>query len=348
MSINLTFPNITMELYETDKYQLQKFISMTSKLKSNEVSNLSKNNDLSAVSVQVFGEYGESKKFTSNNSSLLFVNDNENKLTQDYFILYDFAQDCRYSKHIQPELIQYLLPFYYKVIKQAIQYGYGIKNYSYTENSEKMGKMAIDIYFQFNLALFFNAQNIKYAVGTKNYQSIMKYYIEQTVECMEMESSKMLNWISLFNTTIAFDKDNIEVFFKKIAEGSQKIKYSFFQYFSVLLFKESDNLLATNESKPFWTSDIWDFDDGYFGSTFFWSDDIIEILDKKIHRTQIEALLKEVKPILSNYLKPDIMELFCEEMKRSFDTGIFQKRKAEYLQKIKDKYGQCKYWDSCF
>ncbi len=348
MSINVTFPNIIMELYETNKYQLQKFISMTSKLKNNEVSNKLKNNDSSIVSVQVFGECCESKKFTSNDSSLLLINEDENKLTQDYFILCDFAQDCRYSNHIQSELIQYLLPFYYKVIKQAIQYGYSMKNYSYTENSEKMAKMAIDIYFQFNLALFFNSQNMKCAVGIKNYQSIMKYYIEQTIECMEMESTNMLNWVSLFNTTIAFGKDNIEILFKKIAEGSQKIKYSFFQYLSVLLFKESDNLLAINESKPFWTSDIWDFDDGYFGSTFFWSDDIIEFFDKKIHRKQIEDLFKEVKLILSNQLKADIMELFCEEMKKSFDTGIFQKRKAEYLQKIKNKSGQCKYWDNCF
>lgn len=348
MSINVTFPNITMELYETDKYQLQKFISMTSKLKNDELNNKSKNNNSSVVSVQVFDGYCKNKKFINKDFNFLFIDDNENKLTQDYFILYDFAQDCRYSKHIQPELIQYLLPFYYKVIKQAIQYGYSIKNYPYTENSENMGKMAIDIYFEFNLALFFNSQNMKAAVGEKNYQYLMKYYIEQTIQCMEIESTNMLNWVSLFNTTIAFDKDNIEVLFKKIVKGSQKIKYSFFQYLSVFFFKESDNLLAINESKPFWTSDIWDFDDGYFGSTFFWSDDIIEFFDKEIHRKQIEDLFEDVKPILNSCLKPDIMELFGEEMKNSFDIGIFQKRKAEYLQKINDKSGQYKYWDSCF
>lgn len=335
-----------MELYETDKYQLQKFISMTSKIKSNDASSKLKNNDSNIDVVQVFGEYCDNKKSVNNDLNLLIINENE--FTKDYFILYDFAQDCRYSKHIQSELIQYLLPFYYKVIKQAIQYGYGMKNYPYTENSEKMEQMTVDIYFQFNLALFFNSQNIKCAVGTKNYQSIMKYYIDQTIECMEMENTKMLDWVSLFNTTVAFGKDNFEILFKKIAEGSQKIKYAFFQYCCVLLFKESDNLLAINESKPFWTSDIWDFDDGYFGSTFFWSDDIIECFDKEINRKQIENLWKEIQPILSNYLQPDIMELFCEEMKRSFDTGIFEKRKAEYLQKIKDKSGQYKYWDSCF
>ncbi len=348
MSIDLTFPNITMELYETDKSQLQKFISMTSKLKSNEVSNQSKNNELSANFVQTFGKYCESKKSANNDSSFLFINEKEKEFTQDYLILYDFAQDCRYSNHIQSELIWYLLPFYYKAVEQAILYGYDMKNYPCTENSKKIGEIAIDIYFQFNLALFFNQENMKRAVGEKNYQSIMSYYIEQTIQCMQIESSEILNWVSLFNTTVAFGKINIQLLFKKIFEGSQKIKYSFFQYLSVLLFKESDNLFAINESKPFWTNEIWDFDDGYFGNIFFWSDDIIEFFDKKINRKQIEDLFKDIKPILCDIFEPDMMELFCEEMNKSFDTGIFQKRKAEYLQKIKDKSGQCKYWDSCF
>ena len=87
MSIDLTFPNITMELYETDKSQLQKFISMTSKLKSNEVSNQSKNNELSANFVQTFGKYCESKKSDNKDSSLLFINEKEKEFTQDYLIL---------------------------------------------------------------------------------------------------------------------------------------------------------------------------------------------------------------------------------------------------------------------
>ncbi len=161
----------------------------------------------------------------------------------------------------------------------------------------------------------------------------MKYYIEQTIQCMEIESSDILNWFSLFNTTVAFCKDNIQLLFKKTFKGSQKIKYSFFRYLSVFLFKESDNLLAINESKAFWTSDMWNFDDGYFCSVFFWSDDIIEFFNKQINRKQIEDLFKEVTPILCNLFEPDMMKLFCEEMKKSFDTGIFQKRKAEYLQK---------------
>ncbi len=65
----------------------------------------------------------------------------------------------------------------------------------------------------------------------------------------------------------------------------------------------------------------------------FWSDDIIEFFNKQINRKQIEDLFKEVTPILRNLFEPDMMKLFCEEMKKSFDTGIFQKRKAEYLQK---------------
>ncbi len=116
MCIHSPLFNITMELYETDRYQLQKFISIT---------------------------------------NLLCTNEDDKEFTQDYFILYDFAQDCRYSKCIQPELIWYLLSFYYKIIEQAIIYKYHMRNYLCTENNEKISKMVIDIYFEFNLALFF-------------------------------------------------------------------------------------------------------------------------------------------------------------------------------------------------
>ena len=69
-------------------------------------------------------------------------------------------------------------------------------------------------------------------------------------------------------------------------------------------------MFAINESKPFWTNEIWDFDDGYFGNIFFWSDDIIEFFDKKINRKQIEDLFKDIKPILCDIFEPDMMELF--------------------------------------
>lgn len=82
---------------------------------------------------------------------------------KEYLILYDFAVDCQYSKNIQPELIRYLLPFYLKAIQEAILY----KN-----------KIAIDIYLEFNSAIFFNQRTFRYAVGERNYQYIMEYYIQ--------------------------------------------------------------------------------------------------------------------------------------------------------------------------
>ena len=93
----------------------------------------------------------------------------------------------------------------------------------------------------------------------------MEYYVEQTVKRMEMGNKTILGDISLFNTTIAFDRNNIVKLFDKIYGGSLAIKYSFFKYISVLLFKESDNLLAINEERPFWTSEIWDFKEPFVG-----------------------------------------------------------------------------------
>ena len=74
-----------------------------------------------------------------------------------YLILYNFVTDCIYSEHIQPELIRYLLPFYLKSMEQAVIY----------ENHDYLQKTAMDIYFEFNDAMFFNQKNFKYAVGEK-------------------------------------------------------------------------------------------------------------------------------------------------------------------------------------
>ncbi len=286
MSINSKIPHITMELYETDICELQKFIA--------------------------------NKKI-------------EGEFTEEYLILYNFADDCRYSKCIQPELIRCLLPFYLKTIKQAVIY---------------QNKIAKDIYCHFNSAIFINQKNFERAVGEKNYQYLMEYYIKQTIKRMELESLHMLNWISLFNTTIAFYKNNIQRLLKKIFESSLEIKYSFFKYLSVLLFKESDNLLAMNEKGAFWTSDIWDFDSSISGE-FFWSNDIIEYFDKKINRKKIEFLFEEIKPLLCDILEPELIDLLSEEVNRSFATGVFRNRKAEYLQKINCQCEEHKYWDSC-
>lgn len=288
MPVNSIFPQITMELYETDIEQLQKFI--------------------------------EDEKA-------------EEEFTEKYLILYNFAEDCRYSKCIQPELIRYLLPFYLKAAEQAV---ITYKN-----------KIAADIYFEFNSALFCNQKNFEYAVGEKNYRYIMEYYMKQTIKIMEIENTSILHGISLFNTTAAFHKDNIRQLLEKIFEGSLKIKFSFFKYLSVLLFKENDNLLAVNEPRAFWTSDIWDFDSQCFDD-FFWNNDIIEYFDKTIDRERIEGLFKEVKPFLHHILEPELMELFSVEMKQSFDMGIFQKRKKEYLLKMNRKSEKYKYWDNCF
>ncbi len=257
--------------------------------------------------------------------------------SEKYLILYNFVTDCIYSEHIQPELIRYLLPFYLKSMEQAVIY----------ENHDYLQKTAMDIYFEFNDAMFFNQKNFKYAVGEKNYRYIMEYYISQTLKKMEIQNCYMLEWVSLFNTTAALDNNNIRRLFHEIFKGSLKIKYSFFQYLSVLLFKESDNLLAVNESQLFWPSDIWNFDEGCVTRHIFWNDEVVKFVDKKINRGQIEALFKEIKPFIYSILEPEFVELLCEEMEKSFAEGIFYRRKAEYLKKI-NHISDHIYWDITF
>ena len=199
--------------------------------------------------------------------------------TEKYLILQNFADDCRFSSDIQPEL--------------------------------------------------------------------MEYYVEQTVKRMEMGNKTILGDISLFNTTIAFDRNNIVKLFDKIYGGSLAIKYSFFKYISVLLFKESDNLLAINEERPFWTSEIWDFD-AQFSDAFFWNQDIVQYYERHVTRQEIEEVFKDITPILYNSLGKELMNLFSSEMEKSFATGTFEKRKKEYLQNINCRSEKYKYWTECF
>ncbi len=266
------------------------------------------------------------------------ANENVKKsFSEKYLILHNFAVDCIYSDHIQPELIGYLLPFYLKSIEQAVL----SKNYDYLK------KIAMDIYFEFNDAMFFNQKNFKYAIGEKNYSYIMEYYILQTLKKMELQNCHMLEWISLFNTTAALDNNNIHRLFQEIFRGSVKIKYSFFQYLSVLLFKESDNLLALNESTPFWSSNIWNFDEGCVTHHMFWKNEVIKFVDKEINKERINTLFIEIKPFIYNILEPQFVELLYEEMEKSFAEGVFSNRKKEYLEKI-NHISDYIYWDNTF
>ena len=247
----------------------------------------------------------------------------EEEWTEEYLILYNFAEDCAYLKDIQPDLMVYLLPFYLKNMEQALIY----KN-----------RTAIDVYLRFNQTFFCNQKNIKYAIGEKNYQDMMEYYMEWTIKSMEEENVCLADWISLFNTTIAFHHDNIRQLFQRIFSESIKIKFAFFQYLSVFLFKETDNLLAVNEEKSFWTNGIWDFDGDYaLSREFFWSGDIIEYFDKQITQERIEALFGEIKPLLCNIHEAELVDYIDREVNESFASGFFNKRKAEYLQKMSCK-----------
>ena len=136
--------------------------------------------------------------------------------------------------------------------------------------------------------------------------------------------------------------------FQKIFEGSVKVKISFFQYLSVFLFKESDNLLIVNMPEAFWTSRVWDFDDGYFTHSFYWNKEITEIFDREINEERIKSLFQQIKLWICDFLGAELTELFEEEIEQSFVSGIFQNRKAEFLEKISNGADRELYWDNTF
>lgn len=262
------------------------------------------------------------QKFIDNEKIEGYLNDN-------YLILYNFAADCIYSASIQPELIRYLLPFYFKITEQAVI----LKN-----------KIAIDIYCNFNSAIFNNQISFREAVGEKEFYYIMDYYIKQTIKKMEDENLRIRDWVSLFNTTVAFDKNNIILILKIIIEGSLSVKYSFLKYISVLLFKEGDDILVVNECEAFWTDDVWHFDSQVSGN-FFWSKEVITYFDKIINEEKIETLFREVQPLLCRKLDSELVTLIGEEIKQSFNARIFYNRKDEYLQKMHCKSIKYKCWN---
>ncbi len=287
MSIDFKDTKITMELFETDICELQKFIT--------------------------------SEKI-------------EEEFSKRYLILYNFASDCKYSKYIQYELIMCLLPFYLKTIEHTFA---------------NRDRIAMDIYDEFNSAIFLNKNNFVYAVGEANYRDIMNFYIDKTINRMEKENAGTLQWISTFNTTIALHKDNIALLFEKIFHGSLKLKYEFFKYLSILLFKESDNLIISNVMEKFWTSNIWDFDSTCAGE-FFWSNDAIEYFDNETNREKIEYIFGEIKPLLCDFYGAELIEFFTDEMQKSFNMGIFEQRKIEFLEKISSKHEIHVYWNETY
>ena len=254
----------------------------------------------------------------------------EEKISEAYLILYNFATDCKYAEEIQPPLLQYLLPFYLKCVRE----------YVLEENS-----IASEVGWEFNIALFGNKKSIINAIGIKNYQDIMSFYIELVLESMTVKRNEILYWVPFFNTTIALAEDNIKNIFSKVLQSTSEVKYAFFSYLTVLLFKEEDNLLASGNEKDFWSSTMWDFEGGTLNEDFRWSDAIVEFYEQKITKELIEKLFDEIKIVLLEKLGVESTELLYEEMKFSFKSGFFKKRKQEFLEKIKiSTDGYC-YWD---
>lgn len=243
----------------------------------------------------------------------------EERISESYLILYNFATDCKYAEEIQPQLLQYLLPFYLKCVREAVL----------EENP-----IARDVCQEFNTALFGNRKSFIEAVGFKNYQDIRCCYIELVLKSMTLKRDQILYWVSFFNTTIALEEDNIKQILSRVLQDTPEIKYAFFSYLSVLLFKEADNLLVMGKEKDFWSNAMWDFEGGSYRMEFFWSGAAVGFYEQEVSKELIEKLFEEVKPILLEKLGMENTELLCEEMTCSFKSGIFSKRKQEFLEKI--------------
>lgn len=257
----------------------------------------------------------------------------EEKISERYLILYNFASDCRYAEEIQPQLLQYLLPFYLKCVREAVL----------EENP-----IAREVCQEFNTALFENRKSLIKAVELKNYQDIMCCYVELVLKSMTVKRDGILHWVSFFNTTIALAEENIIQIFSRILQSTSEIKYAFFSYLSVLLFKEGDNLLVIGKEKDFWSNAMWDFEGGSHRMKLCWSEAAVGFYEQEVSKELIEKLFEEVRPILLEKLGTEITKLLCEEMTCSFKRGFFQKRKQEFLEKISIAADVYVCWDAAY
>jgi len=251
----------------------------------------------------------------------------EHEITERHLILFDFAIECRYAQSIQRELILYLIPFYTKMLGRVIN---------------EPCRISSSISACFSSAIFVNRRGIESSIGHENFTNLMHIYIEQTIKGMTKPHTCILNWISFFNTTVALNEDNILLLLNNLYEGSLEGKYSLFEYFSIFLFKERDNIVGS-VNKAFWTDCVWYFDSEVVDD-FFWNSTIIDRYDKLVNEDRIAIVLEEIKPLLIAQLGFEISKLICDEVKKSFANGIFRKRKTEFLKKIGYKSENGHYW----
>lgn len=87
-----------------------------------------------------------------------------------YLVLQDFAVDCQRARHIQPELLGYLLPFYENTLEQAVL---------------GRSKTARDVYPEWNAAWFFNREVLRPAAGEAAFRRVMDRYVRLTLANME-------------------------------------------------------------------------------------------------------------------------------------------------------------------
>jgi len=242
----------------------------------------------------------------------------ENEISENHLILYDFARDCHYGNFIQPDLINHLLPFYLKTI--------GFNH-----------KVAVEVCESFTLALFMNPAAFINAIGKNSYREIINCYVEQTIQLMSVKDNHVTKWLPLFNTAIAFDDFNFHILLKKISESSGTVKYAFFQYLTILLFKEGDNLVVEDNLfiehvRPWWTCYIWHF----LCDFAFWTKSAVGYFDKAITKEKVSACFDEISIILIEKFGEETYEMIAYEIKMSFENGIFDNRKNQFLEKIRE------------
>lgn len=251
-------------------------------------------------------------------------------ITENYLILYDFATDLKYVKYIQPDLLKYLLKYYFNSILIA---------------QTSTNKIAGQICDQFNTAIFINKQTFLSSLGINEYNNIMNFYIKCLKTKFEINSRFYSpTWISFYNTVISFQKENLTTIFNYIKQSNIDLKISFFLYLSVLIFEKQDNFFYNNLKELYLESTIWQFESEN-SDLLYWEKDIILQFDYEITYQRIVDLFSEIESELITKIGKEEVALINQEINHSEVT--FNKRKREYLEKMSYNSSN-KYWNDAY
>ncbi|MDE6577655.1 MAG: hypothetical protein K2J82_11295 [Muribaculaceae bacterium] len=248
-----------------------------------------------------------------------------------FLILYDFAMDIQNSNSLPGDLYIKLLPYYTNCIHTACI---------------KRNRNAILVADEFHTSLFLKKELIIKTIGYNQYNSLIAFYIKTLKEMISIDKSIQFPWIPFYNTIIAIEETTIEIICKEVV-ADNNVLLPFATYLSVLLLEQKDNIISESVDSLYTKSRLWNFCENT-PDVFYWNQSVRNCFDLIINNDFAFILTNSLKPILIDKLGFSLSELVLEKIYTNIRSGLFEKRKKEYINNFRRGENDNKYWTSTF